>query len=61
MFGPAIKLIPKIQEEATKWAQPISMKRVQSLASALGNDAGLFGAAYLALQTVASKKLNNDV
>lgn len=50
VFGPAIQLIPAIREEATKWAQPISMKQVNFEASALGNDAGVYGAAFLALK-----------
>ena len=40
VFGPAISLIPKIKEEATKWAQPISIQQVSFEASALGTDAG---------------------
>jgi len=50
VFGPAIKLIPLIREEAVKWAQPISMQLVTIEHSKLGPDAGLYGAAFLALQ-----------
>src|SRR4030095_4729824 len=50
VFGPAVKLIPKIIEEAIKWAQPISMKQVSIGASSLGGHAGLYGAAWLAWQ-----------
>ena len=50
IFGPAIPLIPKIQKEAAKWAQPISMTQVSFESSALGVDAGVYGAAFLALQ-----------
>jgi glucokinase len=50
LFGPAIPLIPEIQREAAKWAQPISMRQVSFGPSALGNDAGVFGAAFLALK-----------
>lgn len=50
VFGPAVKLIPSIRTEATKWAQPVSMKQVVIEASALGSKAGLYGAAYLAIQ-----------
>lgn len=50
VFGPAIPLIPEIRKEAAKWAQPVSMKQVQFESSGLGSDAGLFGAAYLALK-----------
>ena len=50
VFGPAVKFIPAIYDEAAKWAQPISMKQVIIEPSALGSRAGLYGAAYLALQ-----------
>jgi glucokinase len=50
VFGPAVKFIPAIYEEATRWAQPISIKQVVIEPSALGREAGLYGAAYLALQ-----------
>lgn len=52
VFGPAVKFIPAIYEEATKWAQPVSMKQVKLEASALGSRAGLYGAAYLAMQNL---------
>ena len=52
VFGPAVKFIPAIIEEANKWAQPISKKQVSIECSALGTDAGLYGAALLALQKV---------
>lgn len=51
MFGPAAIFINQIQEEAEKWAQPISMKKVSLSTSELGSDAGLYGAAYLALSS----------
>lgn len=50
VFGPAIKLIPAIETEAAKWAQPISIKQVSFESSALGNDAGVYGAGFLALK-----------
>ena len=50
LFGPATPLIPDIGREAAKWAQPISMQQVSFESSALGNDAGVFGAAFLALK-----------
>lgn len=50
IFGPAADFLPQIRKEAQKWAQPISMKRVELRVSALGEDAGLYGAAYLALK-----------
>ena len=54
VFGPAIPLIPAIKTEAAKWAQPISIQQVNFESSALGSDAGVYGAGYLAL--VANKK-----
>lgn len=54
VFGPAIPLIPKIREEATKWAQPVSMKEVIFEPAALGEDAALFGAASLSFQHITS-------
>ena len=49
MFGPALQFLDRIYAEAKKWAQPISIEQVQLLGSALGTDAGLYGAGYLAL------------
>ncbi len=51
VFGPAVKLIPHITEEAKKWAQPISITQVSIEASGLGTDAGVYGAGYLALKS----------
>lgn len=50
VFGPAKKFLPQIFSEAKKWAQPISIQQVKLEASKLGGDAGLYGAAYLALR-----------
>ena len=50
VFGPALKFLNDIYDEAKKWAQPISMQHVRLEASALGNKAGLYGAAYLVLK-----------
>lgn len=50
VFGPAAPLIPKIKKEAAKWAQPVSMKLVEFEPTSLKIDAGLYGAAYLALK-----------
>lgn len=50
VFGPATKLIPAIKEEATKWAQPISIRQASFESSALGTDAGVYGATFLALK-----------
>lgn len=52
VFGPAVSLIPKIKIEAAKWAQPVSMKLVEFESSALKSDAGLYGAAFLALKNI---------
>ena len=50
VFGPALKFLDEIYSEAKKWAQPISIQQVKLQGSALGNDAGLYGAGRLALQ-----------
>lgn len=50
IFGPAVRFIPRIYEEACKWGQPISMKQVEFCATAVGSDAALLGSAYLALR-----------
>jgi len=55
VFGPAIPLIPRIFAEAQKWAQPISIQQVNLEGSVLQGDAGLYGAAYLAINS-----LNDD-
>ncbi len=52
VFGPAVQFIPAIKEEAAKWAQPISTKQVSIESSALGTDAGLYGAAFLDFKTI---------
>jgi glucokinase len=49
VFGPAVKFIQRIKEEAAKWGQPVSMKQVVFEASALGGDTAIYGAARLAL------------
>lgn len=50
VFGPAIRFLDAIYDEAKKWAQPISIKKVKLESSALGSDAGLYGAGYLTLK-----------
>ncbi len=50
VFGPALKYLDKIYDEAKKWAQPISITQVQLTGSALGAEAGLYGAGLLALK-----------
>jgi glucokinase len=47
VFGPARRLIPQIQAEAARWAQPVAIRQVIFEASRLGADAGLYGAACL--------------
>ncbi len=54
IFGPAISLIPEIKEEAAKWAQPISIQQVSFEPSGLQNDAGVYGAGFLALRELDS-------
>lgn len=50
VFGPALQFLDSIYAEAKKWAQPISIRQVKLEGSALGNNAGLFGAGWLALK-----------
>jgi glucokinase len=52
IFGPAVRFLGAIREEARKWAQPISMTRVTFEPSLLGSDAGLYGAGFIALQSL---------
>jgi glucokinase len=49
VFGPAGRFLDRIRAEARRWAQPISIQQVSIVASALGGDAGLYGAARLAM------------
>ena len=49
VFGPAAKFLDRIQSEANRWAQPISIQQVKLVASSLGADAGLYGAGRLAM------------
>jgi glucokinase len=49
VFGPARRFLEEIRREAARWAQPISMRLASIGSSALGNDAPLYGAGYLAL------------
>ena len=50
VFGPALQFLDAVYAEAKKWAQPISILDVRLQGSALGMDAGLYGAGYLALK-----------
>lgn len=52
VFGPAAGLISRIYGEAARWAQPISIRQVSFEVSALKGDAGIYGAAYLALMNL---------
>jgi glucokinase len=45
IFGPASFLIDAIHEEAVRWAQPVSMKKVRIVSSIMGSNAPLLGAA----------------
>jgi len=58
VFGPAVKFIPSIYKEAMKWAQPVSIRQVVIESSVLGADAGLFGAAYFAVQNLNPKSIH---
>ena len=49
VFGPAVRFLDRIAAEATRWAQPVAIRQVRFAASALQGDAGLYGAARLAL------------
>ncbi len=50
VFGPALQFLDNIYNEAKKCAQPISIQHVKLEGAALGGDAGLYGAGYLALK-----------
>lgn len=50
VFGPALQFLDRIREEAAKWAQPISMREVQLMASLLKGDTGLYGAGFMAIR-----------
>jgi glucokinase len=49
LLGAADLLLEPIRREARRWAQPIAMSRCGIELTGLGEDAGLFGAARLAL------------
>jgi glucokinase len=52
IFGPAARFLDRIREEALRWAQPISMPQVRLTVSSLGGEAGLHGAARLAIEAL---------
>lgn len=55
VFGPALRFLPAIRKEAERWAQPVSMQKVELVPAELGADAVLVGAGYLALQAAEKK------
>jgi len=57
VFGPGIPLIPAIVKEAARWAQPVSINQVVVEPSALGGDAGVYGAGFVALRSLSKIKL----
>lgn len=59
VFGPAAKYLPEIKQEALKWGQPQSMPITEITVSALGSDAGVFGAGYIALQALNQSSTGN--
>ena len=60
VFGPGEVLIPSIMTEASRWAQPVGMKQVTLEISALGGDAGVYGAGYLALRKIREQDKNQQ-
>jgi glucokinase len=48
MHGAADLMLDRIREEAARWAQPVAMTRTRIELTALGDSAGLLGAARLA-------------
>jgi glucokinase len=54
VFGPAVELLDDIYREALLWAQPISIRQVKLVASALGSDAGVYGAARVAIEQLSA-------
>lgn len=59
VFGPALRFLPEIMNEAKQWAQPISITKVTLEPSGLGSDAGVYGAGYLALKHLRALTLNH--
>lgn len=49
IFGPAVAFLDEIYREALLWAQPVSIRQVTFAAAELGGNAGLYGAARLAM------------
>jgi glucokinase len=60
VFGPAVQFLERIREEAKRWAQPISIQQVVLRATRLGDDAVLYGAGRLALQSLSQDSANTS-
>lgn len=58
VFGPGVELLDDIYREARLWAQPISIRQVRLVASALGSDAGLYGAARVAFDRLTDLRVS---
>ncbi len=56
VFGAAAGLLDRIEEEARRWAQPISMRQVTLEVTRLGADAGLYGAGKLGMMALESHR-----
>lgn len=56
VFGPAAQFIGRIYEEACKWAQPISIREVKFMPTALPKLAGLYGAGAIAINIAKKRK-----
>jgi glucokinase len=54
VFGPALRFLDAIRDEARRWAQPIAMRQVTLVPSALRGDAAVYGVARLALDAGAT-------
>jgi glucokinase len=57
VFGPARQFIPDIRKEVRRWAQPVSVHQCSIEESALGGDAGLYGAGFLALKNTSAPNI----
>lgn len=57
VFGPAARFLGDIRAEASKWAQPIAIRKVRLQVSKLGAGAALYGAGYLATQAVSNRRV----
>jgi len=52
VFGPAVKFVERIYDEALKWAQPIAIRECRFAATMLPDTAGLYGAGVIARQAL---------